>query len=161
IMDVNLEERAYTSPLLRYIYKNGEKVGKNSEEMKGIGFVPFSIRLSSLPIRNACDNMYMSNINSLNIINMLPLSLFSSYNSNNMSSTDILFLPKFSTFLFFTIPIFLQIPTKKHALPHMSSHGGKGEDASSIPIILHRLCIFLRGRYFELNNFPPISDSAR
>ncbi|SBS94495.1 conserved Plasmodium protein, unknown function [Plasmodium ovale] len=109
-MDVNLEERAYTSPLLRYIYKNGEKVGKNSEEMKGIGFVPFSIRLSSLPIRNACDNMYMSNINSLNIINMLPLSLFSSYNSNNMSSTDILFLPKFSTFLFFTIPIFVMLP---------------------------------------------------
>ncbi|GAW79018.1 hypothetical protein, conserved [Plasmodium gonderi] len=109
-MDINLEERAYTSPLLRYIYQKNESGKKNNDEEKKFGFTPFSIRLGSLPIKNASNNKYMSNINSLNIVNMLPLSLFSNYNSNNMSSTDILFLPKFSTFLFFTIPIFVMLP---------------------------------------------------
>ncbi|KAI4841318.1 hypothetical protein MKS88_000558 [Plasmodium brasilianum] len=109
-MDINLEERSYTSPLLRYIYKKDQKLSKKNGEGKNNGFIPFSIRLSSLPIKNTSDNKYMSNINSLNIISMLPLSLFSNYNSNNMSSTDILFLPKFSTFLFFTIPIFVMLP---------------------------------------------------
>ncbi|CRG93076.1 conserved Plasmodium protein, unknown function [Plasmodium gallinaceum] len=108
-MDINLEERSYTSPLLRYIYKKNYNLNKNSKGNNN-GFIPFSIRLSSLPIKNASDNKYMSNINSLNVTNLLPLSLFSSYNSNNMSSTDILFLPKFSTFLFFTIPIFVMLP---------------------------------------------------
>ncbi|VWU51476.1 conserved protein, unknown function [Hepatocystis sp. ex Piliocolobus tephrosceles] len=109
-MDANLEERAYTSPLMRYIYSNDNKINRNHEGIKKDAFMPFSIRLSSLPIKNASDNTYMSNINTLNVINMLPLSLFSSYNSNNMSSTDILFLPKISTFLFFTIPIFVMLP---------------------------------------------------
>ncbi|CRG98512.1 conserved Plasmodium protein, unknown function [Plasmodium relictum] len=108
-MDINLEERSYTSPLLRYIYKKNDNLNKNIEGRSN-GFIPFSIRLSSLPIKNASDNKYMSNINSLNVTNLLPLSLFSNYNSNNMSSTDILFLPKFSTFLFFTIPIFVMLP---------------------------------------------------
>ncbi|GAB64521.1 hypothetical protein PCYB_012540, partial [Plasmodium cynomolgi strain B] len=109
-MDINLEERAYTSPLMRYIYQKSEPAKKSNSEEKSYGFTPFSIRLGSLPIKNASDNKYMSNMNSLNIVNMLPLSLFSNYNSNNMSSTDILFLPKFSTFLFFTIPIFVMMP---------------------------------------------------
>ncbi|KYO00619.1 hypothetical protein PGSY75_0801600 [Plasmodium gaboni] len=110
-MDINLEERSYTSPLLHYIYNKDDKRNKISgSEMKNKSFIPYSIRLCNLPIKNAKDNSYMSNINSLNIINMLPLSLFSNYNSNNMTSTDILFLPKFSTFLFFTIPIFVMLP---------------------------------------------------
>ncbi|CAD2098821.1 conserved Plasmodium protein, unknown function [Plasmodium vinckei brucechwatti] len=109
-MDINLEERAYTSPMMRYIYRHHNIINKKNGETKSNDFVPFSIRLGSLPISNASNNKYMSNLNSLNIINMLPLSLFSSYNSNNMTSTDILFLPKFSTFLFFTIPIFVMLP---------------------------------------------------
>ncbi|KNG76852.1 hypothetical protein PFMG_03004 [Plasmodium falciparum IGH-CR14] len=64
IMDINLEER-------------DDKINRISPgEMKNKSFIPYSIRLCNLPIKNTKDNSYMSNINSLNIINMLPFYLY-------------------------------------------------------------------------------------